>query len=200
MNCDEAQELMESVWDLPDDDLRRQRLKAHVQTCSSCAVEYEMWVDSLEMVQALDHEVPEMDEEQMNRNVMDRIYRDFPWLVEETSKSRSVSRMFRKRLTLWIAGFLALFVCSFVYFAAMGGQPAPEVEETITGIIPTGVAGSGQTPISQDDYKIPRTNSGIIDPFVVDMSPTEPEYWMILSLLSVGLAMFFLMRLNRVRR
>ncbi|MGV7801877.1 hypothetical protein PJN14_30330, partial [Mycobacterium kansasii] len=59
---------------------------------------------------------------------------------------------------------------------------------------------TAQTLNSQDDYKIPKTNSGIIDPFVVDMSPTQPEYWMILSLLGIGFAMFFLKKLNRVRR
>ena len=78
-----------------------------------------MWVESQNMVHVLEHEIPDMDPEQINRNVMDRIYRDFPWLVEETSKSRAVSRVFRKRLTLMIAGFGA--VCMrFVYFA----QPA----------------------------------------------------------------------------
>jgi hypothetical protein len=200
MTCDEAQELMETVWDLPDNDLRRQRLIAHVQTCSSCAAEYEMWVESQNMVHVLEHEIPDMDAEQINRNVMDRIYRDFPWLVEETSKSRAVSRVFRKRLTFMIAGFLALFVCSFVYFAATGNQPEPVPEAVTTGIIPTGVADTAQTLNSQDDYNIPKTNSGIIDPFVVDMNPTQPEYWMILSLLGIGFAMFFLKRLNRVRR
>lgn len=200
MTCDEAQELMETVWDLPDNDLRRQRLIAHVQTCQSCAVEYEMWTDSQNMLLELEHEIPDIDAEQINRNVMDRIYRDFPWLVEETSKSRAVSRVFRKRLTLMIAGFLALFVCSVVYFAITGGQSDSVPEAVTTGIMPTGMADTPQGIKIKDDYKIPKTNSGIIDPFVVDMSPTQPEYWMILSLLGIGFALFFLTRLNRVRR
>ncbi|KOR88794.1 anti-sigma factor family protein [Paenibacillus solani] len=200
MTCDEAQELMETVWDLPDNDLRRQRLMAHVQTCQSCAVEYEMWTDSQNMLHELEHEIPDLDAEQINRNVMDRIYRDFPWLVEETSKSRAVSRVFRKRLTLMIAGFLALFVCSVVYFAVTGSQPDSVPEAVTTGIMPTGMADTPQGIKIKDDYKIPKTNSGIIDPFVVDMNPTQPEYWMILSLLGIGFALFFLARLNRVRR
>ncbi|MGG3282403.1 anti-sigma factor family protein [Paenibacillus solani] len=200
MTCDEAQELMETVWDLPDNDLRRQRLIAHVQTCQSCAVEYEMWTDSQNMLHELEHEIPDMDAEQINRNVMDRIYRDFPWLVEETSKSRAVSRVFRKRLTLMIAGFLALFVCSVVYFAVTGNQPESAPEAVTTGIMPTGMADTPQGLKIKDDYKIPKTNSGIIDPFVVDMNPTQPEYWMILSLLGIGFALFFLARLNRIRR
>ncbi|ANY71813.1 anti-sigma factor family protein [Paenibacillus ihbetae] len=200
MNCQEARELMESVWDLPDEDPRRQRLNAHVNTCSACAAEYELWLQSLNMVHVLEEEdIPGIDSERINRNVMDRIYRDFPWLVEETSKSRAVSRVFRKRLTLWIAGFLALFVCSFIYFAVIESPAKPAPEAVATGIIPTGIADTGQS-LTGKDYNIPKTNSGIIDPFVVGMSPTEPQYWMLLSLLSVGLAMYFLMRLNRVRR
>lgn len=191
---------MESVWDLPDEDPRRQRLNGHVKTCSACAAEYELWLQSLNMVHALEEEdIPGIDSERINRNVMDRIYRDFPWLVEETSKSRAVSRVFRKRLTLWIAGFLALFVCSFIYFAVIGSPAEPKPEADATGIIPTGIADTGQS-LTAKDYNIPKTNSGIIDPFVVGMSPTEPQYWMLLSLLGVGLAMYFLMRLNRVRR
>lgn len=194
MTCDEAQKLMEIVWDLPDNDLRRKRLKDHVQTCRLCAAEYEMWVESMEMVHALEHEVSDLQAENVNRNVMDRIYRDFPWLVEETSKSSAISRVFRKRLIIWIAGFLALFVSSLLYFALTGSnEPMPEAAST--GIIPTGVAGS-----NYDSYNIPKTNSGIIDPFVAGMKPTEPEYWMVLSILGVGLALIFLRRLNRVRR
>ena len=36
-----------------------------------------MWVESQNMVHVLEHEIPDMDPEQINRNVMDRIYRDF---------------------------------------------------------------------------------------------------------------------------
>ncbi|MGG1876954.1 MULTISPECIES: anti-sigma factor family protein [Paenibacillus] len=195
MTCEEAQQLMEIVWDLPEHDLRRRRLQDHLQGCRSCAAEYEMWVESMEMVHSLKHEVSDIEAENVNRNVMDRIYRDFPWLVEETSKSSAISRVFRKRLIIWIAGFLALFVSSLLYFALTGSSSEPQPEAAPTGIIPTGVAGS-----NYGSYNIPKTNSGIIDPFVAGMKPTEPEYWMVLSILGVGLALIFLRRLNRVRR
>lgn len=200
MNCEEAQELMEYVWDLPDNDLRRIRLRQHVQTCGSCAMEYEMWEDSLRLVHALEHEVSEARAEAINRNVMDRIYRDFPRLVEENEKGKSVGRIFRKRLTILISGFAALFGVSFLYFFLKGNTHKLQPEVPTTGILPTGVVGDGSAVTESQQYIIPRINSGIIDPLVVNMDPSQPQYWMLLSILGVGLALFFLMRLNRISR
>lgn len=199
MNCEEAQELMEYVWDLPDNDLRRIRLRQHIQTCGLCAMEYEMWEDSLSIVHELKHDVSEARAENINRNVMDRIYRDFPRLVEENEKEKSVGRSFRKRSILLISGFGALFTSSSLYFAIRGNtKPQPEIP--VTGILPTGVAGNGSVVTDGQHYNIPGTNSGIIDPLVVGMDPSQPQYWMVLSVLGIGLALFFLMRLNRVAR
>lgn len=199
MNCDEAQKLMEYVWDLPEHDLRRSRLKQHIRTCGSCAMEYEMWEESLSIVQGFKYDVSEIRAENINRNVMDRIYRDFPRLVEENEKKRSVGRSFRKRSKLLISGFAALFTSSFLYFA-MRGNTKPQPEEPVTGILPTGVAGSDSIVTDVQQYNIPGTNSGIIDPLVVGMDPSQPQYWMILSILGIGAALFFLMRLNRAVR
>ncbi|MFC7682035.1 anti-sigma factor family protein [Paenibacillus sp. GCM10028914] len=200
MKCEEAQELMEYVWDLPDDDLRRIRLRQHVQTCGSCAMEYEMWEDSLRLVHVLEYEVSEARAETLNRNVMDRIYRDFPRFVEENEKGNLVGRIFRKRLTLMISGFAALFGSSFLYFAMKGNTKEPKPEMPVTGILPTGVVGDGSITSQSQQYNIPGINSGIIDPMVVNMDPSQPQYWMLLSILGVGLALFFLMRLNRIVR
>ncbi|MGM1046109.1 hypothetical protein SAMN05661091_3713 [Paenibacillus uliginis N3/975] len=200
MNCEEAQELMGYVWDLPDNDLRRIRLRQHIQTCRSCAMEYEMFEESLRIVHELEHEVLEARAESINRNVMDRIYRDFPRLVEENEKGKSVGRIFRKRLILMISGFAALFGSSFLYFAFRGNTKKLQPEMPVTGILPTGVAGDGSIITEGQKYKIPGTNSGIIDPLVVGIDPSQPQYWMVLSVLGVGLALFFLMRLNRVVR
>lgn len=200
MKCEEAQELMEYVWDLPDNDLRRIRLRQHIQQCGSCAMEYEMWEDSLKIVHELEHDVSEARAEALNRNVMDRIYRDFPRMVEENEKGTAVGRVFRKRLTLMISGFAALFGSSFLYFAMRGNTKESQPELPTTGILPTGVAGNGSMVNDTPHYNIPQTNSGIIDPMVVSMDPSQPQYWMVLSVLGVGLALFFLMKLNRVVR
>lgn len=200
MNCEEAKELMEYVWDLPDNDLRRIRLRQHIQTCGSCAIEYEMWEDSLRLVHELEYTVSDEHAETLNHNVMDRIYRDFPRLVEENEKGKSVSRIFRKRLIIMISGFAALFGSSFLYFAWKGNTKEPHLQMPVTGILPTGVVNDSSITSETQHYNIPGLNSGIIDPMVVNMDPSQPQYWMILSILGVGLAMFFLMRLNRIVR
>ena len=113
------------------------------------------------MVHVLEHEIPDMDPEQINRNVMDRIYRDFPWLVEETSKSRAVSRVFRKRLTLMIAGFwrclyaLRLFCGNRQSAGASSGSGNDRDH-------PNGVADTAQTLNSQDEYKIPKPTAALL--------------------------------------
>ncbi|KKO51943.1 anti-sigma factor [Paenibacillus sp. DMB20] len=200
MNCEEAQELMERVWNLPDNDPKHVSLKQHIETCPSCAMEYEMWEDSMNMVHELRVDPPDVRAEAINRNVMDRIYRDFPWLVEENEKGRAVGRMFRKRLILWISGFAALFGSSFLYFAVRGNTKGTQPEAPATGILPTGVAGNGQAATDGLHYNIPQPGSGIIDPLVVGMDPSQPQYWMVLSVLGVGLALLFLMRLNKASR
>ncbi|WP_246246444.1 anti-sigma factor [Paenibacillus lemnae] len=194
---------METVWDLPDNDLRVYRLRQHVKSCPSCAMEYELWQDSMNMVQHLKYEPAEEHVEAVNRNVMDRIYRDFPWLVEENQPEKTPGRMMRKRLILWIAGFAALFGSSFLFFAIRGTLKAsdPETPRTpVTGILPTGVAGSGSPVEESMHYNIPDPGSGIMDPLVAGMDPSQPQYWMVLSIIGVGLALFFLMRLNRASR
>ncbi|MBO2943167.1 anti-sigma factor [Paenibacillus sp. F411] len=201
MKCEEARELMEIVWDLPDNDLRVYRLKQHILTCSSCAMEYQSWEESLEMVQELKFEPSLASAEIMNRNVMDRIYRDFPWLVEENGPEKASGRIFRRRLSLWIAGFTALFVSSLLIFAFRGNIQKQAVEEIpSTGILPTGIAGGSDASGNSIHYDIPGPGSGIIDPLVAGIDPSQPQYWMILSIIGVSLAIYFLLRLNRAVR
>ena len=199
MTCEEARQLMETVWDLPPNDIRRKRLEQHVESCASCAIDYDLWVDSLDMLHSLQHEPSEAEGEAVNRNVMSRIYLDFPWLVEENEKHRPSGRVFRKRVLAWIAGFAALFGSSSLYMAFRGSTEEVPQEAQVTGILPTGVAG-GEAPIGSQQYNIPGTNSGIIEPMVAGMDPSQPQYWMVLSVLGVGLALLFLVRLNRLSR
>lgn len=196
MNCGEAQELMDILWELPPDDPRVLQLKQHAESCPLCAMEYEMWEDMKHTAPG-QSATPAARAEAINRNVMDRIYRDFPIRVEENEKGRPVGRMIRKRLVLWIAGFAALFGSSFLYFAMRGTQDFAEPEAPSTGILPTGVAGSDAGAL--DTLNIP-SGSGIMDPLVAGMDPSQPQYWMVLSVLGVGLALYFLTKLNRSSR
>ncbi|WP_256701150.1 hypothetical protein [Paenibacillus sp. P46E] len=141
-------------------------------------------------------EVSEEQAEAVNLRVMERIYLESPWLLPGDGKSAGNSAVFRRRLSLWIACFLAVFISSFLYFT-MFRTPA-NTSEAQSGIVETGVAGLSLDWSSS--YPASESGGGIIEPLVVSMGPTHPQYWMMLSMLGIGLSIFLLFRLNRYRR
>lgn len=200
MNCDEAQELFGIVSDMKAYDPRRLKFEQHTATCSDCAAEFELWNESRQMILNLQEEKTEAQAEEINRNVMDRIYRESPWLIPDQSKPFAVPAATRRHLSLWIAGLLMVFLCSFLYIMFMDKPNINETAEaTASGILPTGIAGTSIVT-EQVSYVIPKTNSGIIEPLVVGMGPTHPQYWMILSALGVAMALFSLRRVSRIKK
>ncbi|CAI6059630.1 hypothetical protein PAECIP112173_01731 [Paenibacillus sp. JJ-100] len=200
MNCNEAQELFALVWDLPDSHPQRIAFKAHLAGCEECSEQFDVWEEAQILLHSIPVPVTEQQAERVNRNVMDRIYMESPWLLPEEAKVNRFSAVIRKHMSLWIAAFLAIFLCSFLYMAMF----KPEVSEAeksnamTTGILETGVAGSTSSSSGLYKYNIPQADQGsIIEPFVVSMSPAYPQYWMALSLLAIGMALFSLGRMHR---
>ncbi|MBY0203366.1 zf-HC2 domain-containing protein [Paenibacillus polysaccharolyticus] len=200
MNCNEAQELFALVWDLPESHPQRIAFQAHLAGCEDCSEQFEVWEEAQMLLHSIPVPVTEQQAERVNRNVMDRIYAESPWLLPEEAKVNRFSAAIRKHMSLWIAAFLAIFLCSFLYMAMF----KPEVSEAeksnviTTGILETGVAGSTSSSSGLYKYDIPGANKGsIIEPFVVSMGPAYPQYWMALSLLAIGMALFSLGRMHR---
>ena len=200
MTCDEAQEIFGLVSDMDEHDPRRRRLMTHIATCSDCAAEYVLWQESLRFIVNLQEEPSDEAAEEINRNVMDRIYREAPWLIPDQGKPFDVPAVARRHLSRWIAGFVMVFLCSFLYFMLMDKPDVQETAEAATGILPTGIAGHATIASERFSYDIPAANSGIIDPLVVSMGPTHPQYWMILSVLGVAMALFSLRKLSHMRK
>ncbi|MCJ8011070.1 anti-sigma factor [Paenibacillus sp. KQZ6P-2] len=200
MTCDEAQEIFGLVPDMKEHDPRRRLLEEHLSTCSDCTAEYELWVESHSFMMSMQEEVSEEQAEEINRNVMDRIYRESPWLIPDQSKPFEVPAATRRHLSLWIAGFVMVFLCSVLYVVFMDKPHVKETAEAATGILPTGIAGNANLVSDQFSYDIPAVNSGIIEPFVVGIGPSHPQYWMILSVLGVAMALFSLRRLSHMRK
>jgi hypothetical protein len=198
MTCDEAQEIFGLISDLIETDPRWSELEAHMAMCCDCSAEFDLWMESHSCVLDLQVEASEEKAEEINRNVMDRIYREAPWLIPDQSKPFAVPASTRRHLSLWIAGSMMIFLCSILYFVFMSKESPNEPAEAVTGIMPTGVAGSAD--MSQFSYDIPVTNSGIIEPFVVGMGPSHPQYWMIISVLGVAMALLSLRRLSHMRK
>ncbi|WP_410514823.1 anti-sigma factor [Paenibacillus sp. BR2-3] len=134
--------------------------------------------------------------EVINVKVMERIYLESPWLLPGDGKSAGNPAVFRRRISLWIACFLAVFLCSFLYFT-MFKNPA-DTTVVQSGIVDTGVAGLSLDWTSS--YPATASDSGIIEPFVAGMGPSHPGYWMVLSMLGIVLSVISLSRLNRYRR
>ncbi|GGH42365.1 hypothetical protein GCM10008014_02540 [Paenibacillus silvae] len=200
MNCNEAQELFALVWDLPESHPQRIAFHAHLAGCEECSAQFEVWEEAQMLLHSIPVPVTEQQAERVNRNVMDRIYAESPWLLPEEAKVNRFSAAIRKHMSLWIAAFLAIFLCSFLYMA-MFKPDVSEAEKSnvvTTGILETAVAGSTSSSSEMYQYNIPQADKGsIIEPFVVSMAPTYPEYWMGLSLLAIGMALYSLGRMHR---
>lgn len=200
MNCNEAQELFALVWDLPEAHPQRIAFDAHLAGCEDCSQQFEVWEEAQILLHSIPVPVTEQQAERVNRNVMERIYAESPWLLPEEAKVNRFSAVIRKHMSLWIAAFLAIFLCSFLYMA-MFKPDVTEAEQTSavsTGILETGVAGSEPTSSGLYKYNMTGADRGsIIEPFVVSMGPAYPQYWMALSLLAIGMALFSLGRMHR---
>lgn len=195
MNCREAQESIPLLWDAPPTHPKRVLLERHIATCPYCAAEWNLWIESSQLMQDMKEEISDQQAESINVKVMERIYLESPWLMPGDGKSAGTSAIARRRLSLWIACFLAIFLSSVLYFT-MFRTPAI-VTTAQSGIVETGIAGSMEW---QSTYPILGSEGGIIEPLVVSMGPTHPQYWMVLSTLGVAFAVFSLTRLNRYRR
>lgn len=196
MNCREAQDHIPLLWDAPRNAPQRQLLEEHVVSCPYCAAEWALWQESNQLMHELRVEVSDERAEAVNARVMERIYLESPWLLPGDGKSAGNASVFRRRLSLWIACFLAVFICSFLYFMFFK-TPAVTMADK-SGIVDTAIAGVSLD--WQSTYPGMSSEGGIIEPFVVSMGPTHPQYWMMLSMLGVGLSIFSLTRLNRYRR
>ncbi|AOZ91332.1 zf-HC2 domain-containing protein [Paenibacillus crassostreae] len=200
MKCSEAQELFGLMWDIPTDDPKRLMLEQHIATCSECSAKFELWEESRMLMLDIDDEWAELRSEAVNQQVMERIFSESPWLIQDKSKPFELSGATRRKISLWIFGCLMLFFISFVFFISLDPR-ATEIETTPSnGILPTGIAGNPTVLPQEGSYIIPELNSGIIEPLVVNMGPAHPLYWMILSIMSIALALLSLRRLSRNRR
>lgn len=199
MNCKEAQEAFGWVWDLPESHPERKKLEWHLRVCEQCSTELEIWQQSLELVHNLPLEVTEERAEAINRRVMDRIYAESPWLAE--GKKTAAERLFRNRLKIWASGFMVVFLMSVFLFIVSGFLPdgGQKHQATSSGLIPTAVAGSESITGSEVTFDLTSVSSGIVEPYVVGMTPASPQYWMVLSMVGVVLALFAWRGIRRIR-
>ncbi|GGH24314.1 zf-HC2 domain-containing protein [Paenibacillus segetis] len=199
MNCKEAQELFGMMPELPDNHPQRRMLEWHTLGCESCAAEYQIWKESLNAMHAFSVEISDEQAEGINRRVMDRIYAESPWLAPQAEEAK-VTRGMRQRVSIWAACFLAVFLCSFLLLMMGNSKQHNEAAKPMTGILPAVVAVSDIEASEEFTLTLPSSSRGIIEPFAAQMGPSYPQYWMILSMAGMGLALFSWKGIRRARR
>lgn len=199
MNCDEARDFFGLITDLPPDHPERVAFDWHIMGCESCAAEYAIWQESLEIIKDCAHEVSYEEAEAINRSVMARIFTESDSLVDALETGTQASRGFRSRLAMWAAGCFIVFLCSSLFFVFGNSTGQSETITKQTGILPAAVASSGVDSTGVISVNLSNVSRGIVTPFVAQIGPTYPQYWMILSLAGMGLVLISWKGLRRMK-
>ncbi len=208
MKCEDIQELLGVYWDLPENDLKRQRVDEHIKSCSCCAIEFEIWQESTELIKsAADAEELNEISTPISRSVMNRIYEDESWRVPVADRMYAFSFKFRRNITAVVAFCLALFIFSFVY--SITHQAAPETvassgSSAVFGRIGDPVVVAGSISESMNVHTMPSAVAslkGFSEPFMYQVGPihTFKDYLIFVSLLGLTCTLLIMNWLSRTR-
>ncbi|MEF3355880.1 hypothetical protein PV403_22360 [Paenibacillus sp. GYB006] len=197
MNCNEAQECMAQVWDLSAHHPVRVELNKHIEECSDCAFEYSRWEELYDLIPETLDPVPDKSLQSMHGKVMDKIYSDHPHIQRTDIKPYKWTETTVTRFSIWISACLAVLLCSIVLMVWKVSTSSDAGMNNGAGIVPTGVASN--TPAFSLFYHDTKGASGIIEPFVAGI-PAYPEYWIFISLLALGMALFSLRRMHHITK
>lgn len=200
MNCNDAQEKFGEYWDLSEQDEVRKAIDRHLLDCKDCAVQFQLWEESEDIIRFLSDEAESLGPtEHVNRNVMERIYAEQAWLMPVTHKSYHFSKSFRRNIALIIAACMAMFACAFFVFVFDNQESSSKAEiAQLSGLIDTANAAGDGMVISAGFYaEVPVAS--ISDPFVLKVVPAFPQYYVALSLLGIVMALLILNWLSRTK-
>ncbi|RKP57041.1 hypothetical protein D7Z26_03370 [Cohnella endophytica] len=198
MKCEEAGEKFGIYRDLPENSEERLAIDRHVQTCSACAEEFQMWEESAMLIQELP--MTEADEEEeitsawVNQNVMNRIYAEQSWYMPAVRRTYSFSYGFRRKVAGILAALFALFVCGFLY--TLYGRLHGNTDGS--GFLRSANAFSaGHQASDSIHFDVPMAS--LSDPIMLNVSPAMPEYWVALSIVGMIMTLLILNWFSRVR-
>jgi hypothetical protein len=198
MNCEETGEWFGVYRDLPEDSTERLAVDLHVKGCRECSEEFSMWEQSALLI----HEFPIHDGGQeefissdwVNENVMNRIYTEQSWYMPAVRRTYSFSFAFRRKVAGILAALLAIFVCGFLY--------------TSFGHV-SGINGDGSNVMKTAEFSVNHQFSdsehlniplaSISEPYMLNVTPAMPEYWVALSMLGMIMTLLILNWFSRVR-
>lgn len=200
MKCAEVQDKFALYWDMPEDDPDRIEMEAHLLDCQECAELFGVWEESELLIREYSEEsLPIGPSDHVRRSVMDRIYAEQSWFMPVPSKSYQFSKSFRRNIAILIAACMAMFACAFFVFVFDYREAPTKAEmQAMTGLIDT-VNASGDAKMWTAGFYAEVPVASISDPFVLQVVPTFPQYYVALSLLGLVMALLILNWLSRTR-
>lgn len=199
MKCLEVQQSLGTYWDLSESDAERLGIDQHLETCELCREEFRIWEESELLIRSFSMNGDEFTPvDDMNRDVMDRIYSEQAWYMPVASRSYQFTRTFRRNITATIACCLAMFVCGLFYILTSSNDGSSSQVVKLTGLLETANATGDNALISADFYADVPVAS-ISDPLVLNVMPTIPQYWVALSLLGMIMTLLILNWFTRTR-
>lgn len=208
MKCSDIQELFGIYWDLPNDDLRRAAVDEHLETCSACAEEFQIWEESMILIRtaATDEEFIEF-EPVISNKVMNRIYEDETWRIPVSERMYAISYNLRRNLTAMIAFCLALFVFSFLFAIVYDGSPQSSMASADNSFYdleaPQALKSSGTESMNghQLGDAVASLNPSFMEPLRFHVGPIHsyPHYLLVVSLLGLVATIIIMNWLSRTR-
>jgi hypothetical protein len=200
MNCEEAGQWFGEYWDLPEGSPERLAVDKHISECASCKEEFRIWEESAVLI----HELPLDDRlfeepvmaQSVNDNVMNRIYAEQSWFMPAVRRTYAFSYGFKRKVAILLAGLLAVFVCGFLYttFGNISNS-----NEHFSGVMETANAFSSSHKFGGNSMHLEIPVASLSDPFVLDVSPAMPEYWVALSMIGIVMTLLIMNWISRVR-
>jgi hypothetical protein len=200
MNCNETERKFGEYWDLSEHDEERKAIDRHLLECRDCAEQFRLWEESEELIRGLTEEDNFVGEvEHVNRSVMERIYAEQSWLMPVPHKSYQFSKSLRRNVAIIVAACMAMFACAFIVFVFDHGDSGTSMEiAELSGLMDTAnVTGDGMVVKASFLTGVPMAS--ISDPFVLQVMPAFPQYYVALSMLGIVMTLLILNWLSRTR-
>lgn len=198
-DCDLIQERFNDYWDGLAEPSERLFIEEHLAVCPACSEEFRLWEESSKLIRDLQLgdalTVDIATAEEVNQNVMQRIYAEQSWFMPAVRRTYSFTGRFRLKVGGLLAAILTIFMGGLFYTVYNrihgSGAPAGGVMETADAYE------SGNRLASNMFIDVPVAS--LSDPIVLHVNPVMPEYWIALSLLGVMMTLLILNWFTRVR-
>lgn len=197
MKCDEISDWIGLYHDMPEDAPEKLAFDEHIRTCECCAEELRLWDESAELIRLLPTEDIELDQSAsvsaIKQNVMGRIYAEESWYMPAARRSYAFTASFKRRVAGVLAGVFALFTIGLLYTLYTSAM------HDSSGFAESASAFSASHRFT-NSLVLEVPVASLSDPFVLQVSPTMPAYWIALSLYGLIMTLLILNWFARVRK